>query len=124
MACSAGVKAAICCALIGAIIVIISVISVMVARHQAPIEIKGAYAHIQQITEVRNSLIELDNRTNFSGIGLGCVLVLIILLMSARASHHCIVKKPSKARKREVSAQREARLIKIEGLLKAKGYMV
>ena len=124
MACSAKVKTAICCALIGAFIVIISVLSVVVARHQAPIEIKGANAHVQQITEVRNSLIQLDNRINISGVGLGCVLVLIILLMSARASHHCIVKKPSKARKREISAQRKDRLLKIEGLLKAKGYMV
>ena len=122
MACSTGVKATICCSVLAAIIVTILSV-VIVAGHQAPIAIKGANAHVQQITEVRNSLIEMDSRINFSGVGLGCVLLLIIVLMSARAGHHCIVKKPGKVQKRVVKAQTEARIIKIEGLLTAKGYM-
>ena len=123
MACSAKAKTAICCSLIGVCVVIISVLSIVVARHQYPIEINGANTHVKQISDVRNSLIQLDNRVNISGVSLGCIVLLIILLLSARAGHHVIVKRPSKARKREINAQREDRLVKIEGLLKAKGYM-
>ena len=123
MACSAKAKAALCCTLIGVCIVIITVLSIVVARHQDPITINGANAHVKQISDVRNSLIQLDNRVNISGVSLGCIVILIILLLSARAGHHVLVKRPSKALKRVVHAQREDRLIKIEGLLKAKGYM-
>ena len=102
---------------------IITVLSIVVARHQDPITINGANAHVKQISDVRNSLIQLDNRVNISGVSLGCIVILIMLLLSARAGHHVLVKRPSKALKRVVHAQREDRLIKIEGLLKAKGYM-
>ena len=123
MACSAKAKAALCCAVIGVFIVVITVLSIVVARHQDPITITGANAHVKQISDVRNSLIQLDNRVNISGLSLGCIVILIMLLLSARAGHHVLVKRPSKALKRVVNAQREDRIIKIEGLLKAKGYM-
>ena len=123
MACSVKAKGAICCSVIGLCIIAISVLSIIVAKHQAPIEINGANAHVKQISDVRNSLIQLDNRVNISGLSLGCIVILIILLIMARAGHHVIVKRPSKARKREMNAEKEDRLARIEALLKARGYM-
>ena len=122
MACSTGIKAAVCCSILGAILVIILSI-VIVVGHQAPIAVNGANAHIQEITEVRSSLIAMDNRVHFSGIGISSILVLIIVILSARAGHHCIIKKPGKMRKRIIKAQTETRLINLEELMKARGYM-
>ena len=65
----------------------------------------------------------MDNRVNFSGIGIGSVLVLIILVLSARAGHHFAVKKPGKARKRIIKAQIETRLVNLEELMKARGFL-
>ena len=124
MACSVKTKGAICCSVIGLCIIAISVLSVVVATHQAPIEINGKNAHVKQISEVRNSLIQLDNRVNISGISLGCIVLLIVLLIMARAGHHVSVKRPGKARKRVMNAEKENRLVRIESLLKARGYMV
>ena len=79
---------------------------------------------MKQITEVRNSLIALDNRVNVSGISLGVIVVLIILLILARVTHHVGVKRPGKARKKILNEYKEERLLKVENILKAKGYMV
>ena len=124
MGCGLKTKGAICCAIIGLCIIAISVLSVVVATHQAPIEINGKNAHVKQISEVRNSLIQLDNRVNISGVSLGCIVLRIVLLIMARVCHHVSVKWPNKARKRVVNAEKEDRLLRVEALLKARGYMV
>ena len=94
------------------------------AKHQPPIQINGSNAHVRQISEVRNSLIELDNRVNVSGVSLGVIVLLIVLLILARVTHHVGVKRPGKARKKVMNACKEERLLKVENILKAKGYMV
>ena len=124
MGCGWKTKGSICCAVISLCIIAISVLSVVVATHQAPIQINGKNAHVKQISEVRNSLIQLDNRVNISGVSLGCIVLLIVLLILARVCHHVSVKRPGKARKRLVNADKEERLVRVETLLKARGYMV
>ena len=124
MGCSLKTKGSICCTVITLCLIIISVLSVIVAKHQAPIQINGKNAHVRQISEVRNSLIQLDNRVNISGVSLGVIVLLIVLLILARVCHHMGVKRPGKARKKLMNESKEERLVNIENLLKAKGYMV
>ena len=122
MACSAGLKVALCCSIIGVtLIIILSVL--MVVGQSSPISVEGSDAHIQEIRQVQNSLIAIDNRVNFSGIGLGSVLVLIVLVIIARFSHHMAIKRPGKVVKRAAKAQLEARLVSLEDIMKAKGYL-
>ena len=124
MACGSQTKGSIICAAITLCLIIISVLSVIVAKHQSPIQITGDGAHVKQISEVRNSLISLDNRVNVSGISLGVIVLLVIIIIFARVTHHIGVKRPGKARKRVLNDYKEARLVKVENVLKAKGYMV
>ena len=124
MACSWKTKGSICCTAITLRLIIISVLSVIVAKHQAPIQVNGSNAYVRQISEVRNSLIQLDNRVNVSGVSLGVIVLLIVLLILARVTHHVGVKRPGKARKKVLNECKEERLLKVENILKAKGYMV
>ena len=119
MACSAGLKVALCCSIIGVtLIIILSVL--MVVGQSSPISVEGSDAHIQEIRQVQNSLIAIDNRVNFSGIGLEVLIVLVII---ARFSHHMAIKRPGKVVKRAAKAQLEARLVSLEDIMKAKGYL-
>ena len=71
MACSTGVKAALCCSILGATLVIILSVVIVIGQ-QTPISVHGSNAHIQEIRQIQSSLIAMDNRVNFSGIGLEC----------------------------------------------------
>ena len=122
MACSTGVKAALCCSIVGVTLVIILSV-LMVIGQQTPISVHGSNAHLQEIRQVQSSLIAMDNRVNFSGIGLGSVLLLIILVIIARAGHHMAIKRPGKAVKRAIKAQVEARLVSLEDIMKARGFL-
>ena len=124
MACGTQAKGSIICAAITLCLIIISVLSVIVSKHQPPIQVTGDGAHVKQISEVRNSLISLDNRVNVSGISLGVIVVMIVIIILARVTHHIGVKRPSKERKRVLNECKEARLVKVEDILKARGYMV
>ena len=48
MACSTGIKAAVCCSLLGPILVVILSIVIVVGQ-QTPISVHGSNAHIQEI---------------------------------------------------------------------------
>ena len=122
MACSTGLKVGLCCSIIGVtLIIMLSVL--MVVGKSSPISVQGSDAHIQEIRQVQSSLIAIDNRVNFSGIGLGSVLILIVLVIVARASHHMAIKRPGKIVKRAARAEFEAKFVKVEDSMRAKGYL-
>ena len=54
------------------------IIVVTILGRAAPISVTGSVAHIKEVNEVNNSLLEVNNRINFSGIGIVSVLLLII----------------------------------------------
>ena len=60
---------------IGMLIIVICLITVM--GRAAPISVTGSDAHIKEINKVNNSLFEVNNRINISGVGIGSVLLLI-----------------------------------------------
>ena len=72
---------------------------------------------------VSNSLFEVNNRINISGIGIGSVLLVVVLVIMGRASHHIFVKKTNMIIKRERSSQTEERITLLGGLLKERGYL-
>ena len=89
------------CAATGLVVLVIVICVFAVMGSAAPISVTGSDAHIQEINEVKNSLFEVNNRINISGIGIGSVLLLIVLVIMGRASHHVFVKKPNRITKRE-----------------------
>ena len=111
------------CDAIGMIMLLIVVCVILVLGNAAPISVTGDAAHIKEVNQVKNSLMEVNNRINFSGVGLGSVLLLVILVILARATHHFVVKKPGKIVKRERRNQFEARMECVEGALKERGYL-
>ena len=56
-------------------------------------------------------------------MGLGSVLLLVILVIVSRATHHFMVKRPGKIMKCEKRNQFEARMEKVEATLKAREYL-
>ena len=77
---------------------------------------------MKEVNQVKTSLMEINNRVNFSGLGLGSVLLLVILVIISRALHHFRVKRPGKVLKRARKIEFEARIHKLEEILKARGY--
>ena len=73
---------------------------VLIFGKSSPISVTGNEAHVQEVNQVKTSVMEINNRVNFSGLGLGAVLLLVILVIMARALHHMVVKRPGKALKR------------------------
>ena len=51
------------------------------------------------------------------------MLILIVLVILARATHHMVIKKPGKIVKRAAKAEFEARFVKMEDIMRAKGYL-
>ena len=98
------------------LIIVICVSTVMGSA--APISVTGSDAHIKEINKVKNSLFEVDNRINISGIGIGSVLLLIVLVIMGRSSHHVFVKKPNRITNREKRNQTEERITHLERILK------
>ena len=121
MAWSQGLKA-LCCAIVAVTLMIVLSI-VMVIGKSSPISVQGSDAHIQEVNQVKSSLLEINNRVNLSGVGLGAVLLLVVLIILARAVHHMIVKRPGKVVKRATKAEFESKVEKMEEVLKAKGYL-
>ena len=81
------------CAATG-LVVMISVICIYaVVGSPVPISVTGSQAYIKEISEVKNSLFEVNNRINISGIGIGSVLLVVFLVMMGIATHHIFVKK-------------------------------
>ena len=111
------------CAATGLVKLIIVICVVAVMGRAAPISVTGSDAHIQEINKVKNSLFEVNNRINISGLGIGSALLLIILVIMGRASHHVFVKKPNRVTKREKRNQTEERITRLEGVLKERGYL-
>ena len=77
---------------------------------------------MKEVNQVKNSLMEINNRVNFSGLGLGSVLSLVILVIISRAIHHFMVKRPGKVLKCVRRNEFEARIDKLEAILKAMEY--
>ena len=72
---------------------------------------------------MKNSLFEVNNRINNSGIGIGSVLLVVVLVMMGRATHHIFVKKPNRILKLKKSSQTEERIKRLEDILKERGYL-
>ena len=71
------------------LVVLVSGICVFaVVGSPAPISVTGSEAHIQEINEVKNSQFEVNNRINISDIGIGSMLLVVVLVIMGRASHH------------------------------------
>ena len=103
-------------------VVMTSVICVFaVVGSPAPISVTGSQAPIKEISEVKKSLFEVNNRINISGIGIGSVLLVVVLVMMGSAPHHIFVKKPNRILKRERSNQTEERIKGLEDILKERG---
>ena len=94
MALSKGVRF-LCCAIVAVTLVVI-VCVVLIFGKSSPLSVTGNEAHVQEVNQVKTSLMEINNRVNFSCLGLGAVLLLIILIIMARALHHMVVKQPEK----------------------------
>ena len=60
----------------------------------------------------------VGHRINISGIGIGSVLLVVVLVIMGRASHHIFVNKPNRIIKRERSSQTEERIKSLEGILR------
>ena len=71
------------CAATGLVVLVIVICVFTVVGSLAPISVTGSEAHIQEINEVKNSLFEVNNRINISGIG----LLLIVLVIMGRANY-------------------------------------
>ena len=95
---------------------------VLIFGKSSPISVTGNEAHVQEVNQVKTSVMEINNRVNFSGLGLGAVLLLVILVIMARALHHMVVIRPGKAVKRAKKIDFEARMDKLEETLKARGH--
>ena len=121
MAWSKGLKA-LCCAIVAVTLIIVLSV-VMVIGKGSSVSVQGSDAHIQEISQVKSLLLEINNRVSFSGVGLGAVLLLVVLIILARAAHHRMVKRPGKVIKRATKADFESRVVKMEEVLKAKGYL-
>ena len=65
---------------------LIAVCVILVLGKAAPIIVTGNTAHIKEVNEVKNSLLEVNNRINFSGIVIGSVLLLVMLTSLDTAS--------------------------------------
>ena len=117
MAWSNKMKAIGCSIVAVTIIIILSV--VMVIGKTSSVSVQGPGAHVQEISEVKSALVEINNRVNFSG----SVLILVVLIIVARATHHMAIKKTSKVLKRASKAEFELRVVKMKEILKSKGYL-
>ena len=69
-------------------------------------------------------MFEVNNRIIISGVGIGSVLLLIILLIMGIITHHVFVKKPNRVIKRENRSQIEGRIIGLEGIMRERGYFL
>ena len=106
------------------LVVMISVICVFaVVGSPAPISVTGSQAPIKEISEVKKSLFEVNNRINISGIGIGSVLLVVVLVMMGRATHHIFVKKPNRILKCERSKSDGRANQALEDILKERGYL-
>ena len=62
-------------------------------------------------------MFEINNRINAAGGGIESVLIVVVLILMARAIHHVFVKKPRRIVKRETNKQTNERIIRIENAL-------
>ena len=98
--------------------IIIVICVIMVMGKAAPFSVRGSAAHIKEVNEVKNLLLEVNIKINFSGIGIGSVLLLIILVIMERVTHHVVVKNPNKVAKREKRSQIKGLIEHLEGIMK------
>ena len=96
---------------------------VLIFGKSSPISVTCNPAHVQEVNQVKTSLIEINNRVNFSGLCLGAVLLLVILIIMARALHYMVVKRPGKVLKRAKKIEFEERMDKLEEILIARGFL-
>ena len=121
MALSKGLRF-LCCAIVAVTLLAILCV-VLIFGKSSPISVTGDEAHVQEVNQVKTPLIEINNRVNFSSLGLGAVLLLVFFIIMARALHHMVVKRHGKVVKREKKIDFENRVEKLEEFLKARGYL-
>ena len=95
------------------------------------ISVTGGEAQIREMKSVKNSLFAMNNRVNFAGGGIGSVLIVIMIIIMARAAHHTFVKRPRRIVKRERNSQTiECKVVntlptadvRLENVLQSRGY--
>ena len=103
---------------------LVSVVCVFaVVGSPPPINVTGGEAHIKEMSEVKNSLFEMNNIVNFVGTGIGSVLLMVVLIIIRRATHHVFVKRPNRILKHDRNSQTDERIVRLENILKERGYL-
>ena len=111
------------CVSTGLVVLISVVCAFAVVGSPSPINVTGGEAHIKEMSEVKNSLFEMNDSVNFAGTGIGSVLLMIVLIIMDRATHYVFMKRPNRILKRDRNSQRDERIVRLEIILKERGYL-